>query len=182
MNGKLLAVGGVVALLLAGVGGAFVTGLGPFQAESSGEDISEFPMETTEATESDTTTTSAGDSDGGAASTPPFAFIVDSIEECGQTCRDVTSTLTNQQNSTADDITVYTRIYAGNSTGGDVVWEGSEHVGTLEANGSYTTTRRVDLSFGDAYAIEQADGWITIRTTVETADQTVMLSDQRKVT
>jgi len=184
MNGKLLAMGGVIALLLAGVGGAFVAGIGPFQAESSGEDISEFPTETAEATESDTTTTDTGDtgdSDGGAASTLPFAFTVDSIEECGQTCRDVTSTLTNQQNSTADDITVYTRIYAGNSTGGDVVWEGSEDVGTLEADGSYTTTRRVDLSFGDAYAIEQANGWITIRTTVETADQTVTLSDQRKV-
>ncbi len=57
MNGKLLAMGGVIALLLAGVGGAFVAGIGPFQAESSGEDISEFPTETADATESDTTTT-----------------------------------------------------------------------------------------------------------------------------
>ncbi|MDQ2071011.1 hypothetical protein RBH20_00525 [Haloarcula sp. H-GB4] len=181
MDGKLLAVIGIVVLLLAGVGGAFVTNLGPFQAESSGEDLSEFPTETTEATESDTAITDTGDSDGGAASTPPFAFTVDSIEECGRTCRDVTSTLTNQQNSTADDITVYTRIYAGNTTDGDVVWQGSEDVGTLEADGSYTTTRRVDLAFSDAYAIEQADGWITIRTTVETADQTVTISDQRDV-
>jgi len=166
-----------VALLLAGVGGAFVAGIGPFQAESSGDDPSEYPTATPEATETDT-----GGSDGGAASTPPFAFTVDAIEECSRTCRDVTSTLTNQQNSTAADITVYTRIYAGNSTdGGAVVWEGSEDVGTLEAEGSYTTTRRVDLSFGDAYAIDQADGWITIRTTVETADRTVTLSDQRKV-
>ncbi len=180
MNGKLLAVGGAVVLLLAGVGGAFVAGLGPFQAESSGQDLSEFPTETPD---SDTASTGDGtNADGGAASTPPFAFTVDSIEECGQTCRDVTSTLTNQQNSTAAEITVYTRIYAGNSTDdGDVVWEGSEDVGTLEADESYTTTRRVDLSFRDAYAIEQADGWITIRTTVETADRTVTLSDQRKV-
>ncbi|MUV50571.1 hypothetical protein [Haloarcula sp. CBA1122] len=180
MNGKLLAVGGAVVLLLAGVGGAFVAGLGPFQAESSGQDLSEFPTETPD---SDTASTEDGtNTDGGAASTPPFAFTVDSIEECGQTCRDVTSTLTNQQNSTVAEITVYTRIYAGNSTDdGDVVWEGSEDVGTLEADESYTTTRRVDLSFRDAYAIEQADGWITIRTTVETADRTVTLSDQRKV-
>jgi hypothetical protein len=182
MNRKLLAVGGVAVLLLAGVGGAFVAGVGPFQAERSGDAPSEYPTATTEATESDTATDDTGGSDGGAASTPPFAFTVDAIEECGRTCRDVTSTLTNQQNSTAEAVTVYTRIYAGNTTdGGDVVWEGSEDVGTLEAAGSYTTTRRVDLSFGDAYAIDQADGWITIRTTVETADRTVTLSDQRKV-
>jgi len=180
MNGKLLAVGGVAVLLLAGVGGAFVAGLGPFQAESSGEDISEFPTET--ASDDTATADDGSDADGGAASTPPFAFTVDAIEECGRTCRDVTSTLTNQQNSTAEDITVYTRIYAGNTTdGGDVVWEGSEGVGTLESEESYTTTRRVDLSFGDAYAIERADGWITVRTTVETADRSVTLSDQRKV-
>jgi hypothetical protein len=179
MNGKLLAVGGVAVLLLAGVGGAFVAGVGPFQTERSGEDISEFPTETPD---SDTSSTDdSSDSDGGAASTPPFAFTVDAIEGCGQTCRDVTSTLTNQQNSTAEDVTVYTRIYAGNSTDGDVVWEGTEDVGTLEAGGSYTTTRRVDLSYGDAFAIEQADGWITVQTTVETADRTVTFTEQRKV-
>ncbi|GGK67610.1 hypothetical protein [Haloarcula sebkhae] len=181
MDRKLLAVGGAFVLLIGGVGGAFVADLGPFQAESSGEDILEFPTETVEATESDTTTTDTDDSDGGAARTPPFTLSVDSIKECGRTCRDVTSTLANQQNSTAADVTVYTRIYAGNSTDGDVVREGSEDVGSLEAEGSYTTTRRVDLSFSDAYAIEQADGWITIRTTVETADRTVTLSDQREV-
>jgi len=185
MDGKLLAVGGVFVLLLAGVGGAFVAGLGPFQAESSGEDISEFPTETAPddtASDGDDTGTDGATADGGAASTPPFAFTVDAIEECSRTCRDVTSTLTNQQNTTAEDVTVYTRIYAGNSTDGDVVWEGSEDVGTLEADGSYTTTRRVDLSYGDAYAIEQEDGWITVQTTVETAERTVTLSEQRDVT
>ena len=186
MNDKLLAVGGISVLLLAGVVGAFVAGVGPFQAESSGEAISEYPTETTDdgtvsTDDAAVSTDDGGDSDGSAASTPPFAFTVDAIEECGRTCRDVTSTLANQQNSTAEDVTVYTRIYTGNSTDGDVVWEGSEDVGTLEAEGSYTTTRRVDLSFGDAYAIERADGWITVRTTVETADRTVTLSDQRKV-
>jgi len=182
MYEKSVAVFGVFLLLLSGGVAAYVTGTGPFQAASSGEDTSEFPTETTEAAESDTVDTDNTDSDGGAASTPPFAFTVDAIEECSRTCRDVTSTLTNQQNTTAADVTVYTRIYAGNSTDGDVVWEGSEDVGTLEADGSYTTTRRVDLSYGDAYAIEQEDGWITVETAVETADRTVTLTEQRDVT
>ncbi|MDT3436998.1 hypothetical protein [Haloarcula sp. 1CSR25-25] len=214
MNGKLLAVGGVLVLLLAGVGGAFVAGLGPFQGSSSSEDISEFPTATADGgtvsaddgtvsaddgtvsaddgtvsaddgtVSADDGTVSADDgtdSDGSAASTPPFAFTVDAIEECGQTCRDVTSTLTNQQNSTAEAVTVSTRIYAGNDTDGDVVWEGSEDVGTLEAGESYSTTRRVDLSFRDAYAIQRADGRITVRTTVETTDRTVTFTDRRTV-
>jgi len=179
MDGKLLAV--VVALLFAGVGGAFVAGLDASQAERSDEDTSEFSTATTEATESDTGPSDTGDSDGGVARIPPFAFTVDAIEGCGRTCRDVTSTLTNQQNSTAADVTVYTGIYAGNTTDGDVVWEGSEDVGTLEAGASYTTTRRVDLSFSDAVAIQRAGGWITIRTTIETADRTVTLTSRRKV-
>ncbi|GCF13399.1 hypothetical protein Harman_13340 [Haloarcula mannanilytica] len=181
MYEKSFALLGVFLLLLSGGGAAYVTGIGPFQAESSGDGISEFPTETTEVAETDA---AGGDSDpsaGGAASSPPFDFTVGAIEECGRTCRDVTSTLTNQQNSTAERITVYTRIYAGNTTDGDAVWEGSEDVGTLEADDSYTTTRRVDLSFGDAYTIERADGWITVQTTVETADRTVTLSEQRKV-
>ena len=194
MNGKLLAVGGVLVLLLAGVGGAFVAGLGPFQGSSSSEDISEFPTATADggSVSADDGSVSADDgtvsadggtvsADGGAASTPPFAFTVDAIEECGQTCRDVTSTLTNQQNSTAEAVTVSTRIYAGNDTDGDVVWEGSEDVGTLEAGESYSTTRRVDLSFRDAYAIQRADGRITVRTTVETTDRTVTFTDRRTV-
>ena len=193
MNGKLLAVGGVLVLLLAGVGGAFVAGLGPFQGSSSSEDISEFPTATADGgtvsaddgtVSADDGTVSADDgtdSDGSAASTPPFAFTVDAIEECGQTCRDVTSTLTNQQNSRAEAVTVSTRIYAGNDTDGDVVWEGSEDVGTLEAGESYSTTRRVDLSFRDAYAIQRADGRITVRTTVETNDRTVTFTDRRTV-
>lgn len=59
--------------------------------------------------------------------------------------------------------------------------DGTEDVGTLEAGGSYTVTRRVELSFGDAYAIDQEDGWIPIQTTVETADQTVTFTDQLQV-
>jgi hypothetical protein len=182
MNEKLVALVGVLLLLLSGGVAAYVTGTGPFQAASSGEDISAFPTETTEIAETAATDGDSDPSAGGAASSPPFDFTVGAIEECGRTCRDVTSTLTNQQNSTAESITVYTRIYAGNTTNGDAVWEGSEDVGRLEPDRSYTTTRRVDLSFGDAYAIEQADGWITVQTTVETADRTVTISEQRDVT
>lgn len=113
--------------------------------------------------------------------TPPFDFTIDAIEECGQTCRDVTSTLTNQQDTTAEDVTVYTRIFAGQGTDGDEIWRGTEDVGTLPADDSYTTTRQVDLSFSDGLKIENNDGWITVQTTVETADGTVTFTNERQV-
>ncbi|WP_336337522.1 hypothetical protein [Haloarcula brevis] len=168
-------------LLLAVVAGAVAVGTGPLQDAGEGTAV---PSETT-GSAADAggggDAEDGSDAEDGTAGTPPFGFTVGAIEECGRTCRDVTSTLTNRQNSTAADVTVATRIYAGNTTDGDVVWEGSEAVGTLAPAGSYTTTRRVDLSFGDAVAIRRAGGWITVRTTVETADRSVTLTSQRQV-
>ena len=54
-----------------------------------------------------------------ARSESPFGFVVDQIETCGETCRDVTTTPTNRQSTAASDVTVTTRIYAGNGTDGD---------------------------------------------------------------
>lgn len=181
MRGKLLAVGGVVALLLAGVAGAFITGFGPAPG-GSGDDVESFPTETgTAATESPTSGSTSGGETTATTATPPFGFTIDSIEQCGRTCRDVTSTLTNQQETTAEDVTVYTRIYVGNGTDGDVAWGGSEPVGTLESGESYTATRRVELSYSDALAVEQNGGWVTVQTTVQTSEQTLTFTEQRQV-
>jgi hypothetical protein len=144
----------------------------PFPTATPGDDGT-----ATGGSDSTETTTASGTS----TATPPFGFAIDSIEECGQTCRDVTSTLTNQQGTTAGNVTVYTRIFAGQGTDGDVIWRGSEDVGTLPAGDSYTTTRQVELSYADALKVENNDGWITVQTTVETADGTVTFSDERQV-
>jgi hypothetical protein len=195
MNVKLLAVVGVLSLVAAGVLGAFATGFGPAPGGDSGSDVESFPTATPAETaggdgagETATATTADGDGAGETATptattatTPPFTFSIDSIEECGRTCRDVTSTLTNRQDATAENVTVYTRVFVGNGTDGDVVWEGSEPVGTLDAGESYTATRRVELSYSDALTIQQSGGWITVQTTVQTDDRTVTFSDQRQV-
>jgi hypothetical protein len=184
VDGKLLAFVGVLLVVLAGVVGALVTGVGPLpsgeaQAGADG-DAEPFPT----ATPAAGSTGDGGDGDGTTATatpTPPFDLAIDAIEECGQTCRDVTSTLTNQQDTTARNVTVYTRIFVGNGTGGDVAWQGRERVGTLEAGGTATATRRVDLSYSEALAVQRNGGWITVQTTVETADRTVTFSDRRQV-
>lgn len=112
-----------------------------------------------------------------------FTLVVDNVESCGTTCRDVTTTMTNAGDASASDISVRTTLFAGNSTDeSDQVWEGTEDVGTLAAGESYTTTKRVQLSWGEAYAVQQADGWVTIRTTIRTAEGTVTLTERRNVT
>ena len=173
------AVAGVAVLfvVLAGVGAAFVFGVGPAPGGDDAE-LTDFP-----------TATPASSGDGGAAgtataaSTPPFDFGIERIERCGRTCRDVTVSLSNLQREAAEDVTVYTRMYAGqdNTAEEDLVWSGKEAVGTLEAGGTHTATKRVELSLSEGLTVENRDGWVTVLTTVQTADRTVTYRESRQV-
>jgi len=106
-----------------------------------------------------------------------FAYTVDTIEKCGQTCRDVTATITNDGNETATSVTVETNIY----TDGDLIWEGGEEIGTLEAGAEYTSTQRVELSYGDAAKVEDNNGWITIETIVRFDGGQEVITEERQV-
>ena len=165
MNTKLL--GALVVLVVGGAAvGAVMTGFGPAPGGDSGT-----PAPTPESTGTvyDGSGGSDSTSDGSTTteSAPPFSFGIDSIEECGRTCRDVT---------------VYTQIYAGNSTSSDdQVWSGTEEVGSMEAGGSHTSTNRVELTFTEAREVQNKGGWITVVTTVETAETTVSFKDRRQV-
>ena len=175
---------GLIALLVVGTvaGLAFGVGPAPGGADSS-EDLDDFPTATDSgSTDSSTQDGESSDGETRAASSAPFAFSIDQIEECGTTCRDVTVTLYNQQSERAENVTVYTRIYAGNSTAeDDRVWQGKADVGGVNAESSVTDTRRVSLSYADGYAVEQNDGWITIVTVVQSDDETVRFEEQRDV-
>lgn len=177
MNRKYVIGGIIVVVIIAvGIGAALYTGVGPAPGGTSGggDTIEDFPT----ATESDS---GAGTTDPSA--TPPFTFTVDTIEECGTTCRDVTATLTNNQNDTATNVIVYTRIFAGedNTETNDLVWEGKNEIGTLASGASITTTERVELSLQDARKIDQNDGWITIQTTVDSDETRVTFKDSDQV-
>ncbi|MFC7202134.1 hypothetical protein ACFQJC_01295 [Haloferax namakaokahaiae] len=187
----------VFVLVVAGVGASFVAGVGPFAtgASADGQSADDFPTQTAAASggsggsstggDAGTNSSSDGSTDGGtnSESTPPYRFSIKQIEECGQTCRDVTSSVTNRQDEKATGVTVYSRIFVGNSTDpDDVVWRGSEDVGSLSAGESYSTTKRVELSYSEAFAVQQAGGWITVQTTIETDDQTLTYKERRDVT
>jgi hypothetical protein len=127
---------------------------------------------------------SAGSGDGSAEAgePPPYDLDVLGTERCGNTCRDVTVRLTNNRNATAEDVTVRTSIYAGNTTGENArVWSGRNEVGTLDAGGSTTATARVSLSYFEAIDVKRKGGWVTIVTTVESAETTRSFRERRQV-
>lgn len=183
MRPRLVSLGALVALFLVGVAAVFVIGGVP--TLDDGSDAGSSPAETPvfgdasrgEGSASNPTLTGAPDE----TTLPPFAFSIDAVEPCGWTCRDVTSTMTNQQGTAARDVTVFARISVGEAEGGNVVWEGTETVGTLEAGESYTVTRRVQLSYGEGFDVQRHGGWVTVQTTVRTADRTVTVTEQRQV-
>lgn len=164
----------VVVVVALSLGVALYTGVGPAPGGESGDDIETFPTE--DAGDDGSVTTTSSD-------TPPFTFTIDDIEDCGSTCRDVTATLDNNQNDTATDVTVYTRIFSGenNTETDDMVWEGKEEAGDMEPGESYTTTKRVELSLQEARQVDQANGWITILTTVQSDETTVTFQDSKQV-
>ena len=171
-----VALGGVLVavLLLAGIGMAAFTGGDPVHRDDPGDTMSTVPTETPP----DDGNPSVDTDDA-----PPFSLTIDEVDECGQTCRDVTATLHNDQTDTANRVIVSIAIYAGEDSTDedDLVWEGSVDVGTLEAGASYTTTERVELSYWDSLAVSRNDGWITIHTTVESDERTVTFRDSEQV-
>ncbi|MFC7098066.1 hypothetical protein [Halobaculum marinum] len=187
----ILAVLAIVGVVAVGGAAAFVAGIGPLGDLGGGgsDTVTETPQSTGTVYDDagadgsgDAAADSASAGDDDTNSLPPYTFAVQSIEQCGQTCRDVTVRLDNNRNETATGVSVFTRIYAGNSTDqGDMVWEGKRDVGAMDAGGSTTETSRVELSFSEAYQVQQADGWITIVTTIESDDVTITFRERRDV-
>lgn len=182
---RALTIGLALVVLLGVAGGAAVIA---FDDGPTADLVSDDDGSTTDGAGADESDGSGGsdgaDSDGETSATPgttadetPFDFDVDEIESCGNTCRDVTATLSNDGTRTVESVEVETKIY----TDGDLVWEGTESIGTLEAGGSHSSTRRVDLSYRDAMKIQGNDGWITIETVVRFEDGKTVFTDERQV-
>jgi hypothetical protein len=173
----------LVVVVAVGILGAAVLGVGPIPSDpppnggaTTGDSTGDDPV--AGGTGSDGG--DAGGSSENATATPepaPFGFQIDSIEECGTTCRDVTATLTNQRGSSASDVTATTRIYVKE----DKIWQGSEEIGRLDAGESATTTKRVEIGYFDAAKIQNNGGYVTVETTITTAEGSYTFSGRRKV-
>lgn len=185
----------VVALLVVASGAAIIAGVVPLPGDD-GPDVppptptADLPGDGTEPPRDGTTTPGAatgtppsGDPDATATPVAEFRIEVRNVEQCGTTCRDVTLALTNVGTASASGVSASVTLFAGNSTAeGDAVWTGDEDVGDLAAGGTFTTTRRVSLSFSEAFAVQQANGWVTIETTIRTDGRTVTFTERRNVT
>lgn len=138
------------------------------------------PTETAASGATDTATataTASGDNE-------PFSFAIREITQCGDTCRDISAAVTNEQSSDASDVTTFTEIYAGNETTSDAkIYENEQSVGAIPAGETTTTTQRVEFSLTEAVQIRDNGGWITIVTKITDADgDTVTVTQRRDVT
>jgi hypothetical protein len=180
MKAKSLAIGAVVLLVVVGgVVGAFSLGVIPAPGGGSSSGGGDEPATETFSDTVVVEETSTEDASG-TETQPPFSFVIDNIEKCGETCRDVTATITNNQNETATGVKVRSEIYTGDNYD-NKIWEGTSDVGELPGGESYTDTKRVELGALDAYAVQQNDGEIVIKTYVVTDDGTSVFKDERDV-
>lgn len=110
-----------------------------------------------------------------------FAFTIDRVEECGDSCRRVTATVTNNRSAPATNVTLDLDLYAGNRTSGDPLWNGTERIGSLESGESVTVQREVELSTRQAVAIGTRDGWITLEAVVRSDETAETIRKRRNV-
>lgn len=88
------------------------------------------------------------------------------LTECGSTCREVTTTLTNTGSTDATTVHVSVTVSAGET----LVWETDEVIGQLAAGAGVTRTHRVEVDLGTALALQETGGEMTIETLI-TSDQ-----------
>lgn len=173
-----------VAVVLLAVGGAGVLFVGDL---SPGETLDPGTGHATTVGGSDSEDGQTDDDSGGSAATTTesstgdgstgYAFTIEKIEKCGDTCRDVTARLANTGQETRQNVRVTTKVYAD----GDLLWTGNESVGTLQPDESHTSTKRVKLSYWEAMKIKNNDGYVTIVTVVRSDSGTTRFEERRKV-
>ena len=112
----------------------------------------------------------------------PFVPELENMEKCGETCREATVALQNKMNVDAENVVVYVRLYAGDSTDSeDVVWGENRELGTLGAGEVYRETETVDLSPQQANKVRETDGVVTAKATVESDQATATFVERDDV-
>jgi hypothetical protein len=112
----------------------------------------------------------------------PFVPELENMEKCGETCREATVALQNKMNVDAENVVVYVRLYAGDSTDSeDVVWGENRELGTLGAGEVYRTTESVDLTPQQANKVRETDGVVTAKATVESDQATATFVERDDV-
>jgi len=163
---------GATLVVFLGVGGvAFATGVAP------GIGLVDDSTETVDGRDEPLSPENASelvDMDGTDAA---FQFGIDSVEECGISCRNATGTLTNDGTAPATNVTVETNVHAD----GELLWSGREDVGRLKPGETYTSTQRIELPLDKVQSVQANDGAVTIQTIVRFAEGTDVFTAERTV-
>jgi len=111
------------------------------------------------------------------SSNATFAFTIDNVSNCGQTCRLLNSTVRNELDRAAENVTLHIQIF----TEDEGVWEGTTQVGDLESSESATSTTRIEVSPRNGLAIQQNDGNVTIVTDVRATNASQQFTHEDNV-
>jgi len=113
---------------------------------------------------------------------PPFVPELENMEECGETCREATVALQNNMNADAENVVVYVRLHAGDSTDSDdVVWAENRNIGTLAPGEVYRETETVDLTPQQANKVREKGGVVTAKATIESEQATATFVERDNV-
>ena len=112
----------------------------------------------------------------------PFVPELENMEECGETCREATVALQNKMSVDAENVVVYVRLYAGDSTNSeDVIWGENRELGTLGAGEVYRETETVDLTPQQANKVRETEGVVTAKATIESDQATATFVERDNV-
>ncbi|MFB6179600.1 MAG: hypothetical protein ABEI77_07755 [Halorientalis sp.] len=151
-----LAVGGIVVVVAAGIGGAVALGVVPTDSNS--------PPQVNE--------TSSGNS------SQAFVFEVNGTEKCGKQCRRMTVTVANTGDVAAENVTLDMDVYAGKA---DPVWEGTHAVGRLGAGTGKSMQLTITVDDEGYHQIVSNFGKVTLQTTVESRNASNSFEDTHNV-
>jgi len=145
-------VGVVGAVVVVGVGAAFVFGLVP--GGGGGDDVAP----------------PAGDEETNDSETVALNFTIHGRSECGLTCRRVNATVTNTGNDSVENVRLrhelFTRMQ--NGTADRRVWNGTVEPGAIAANETVVSQFEITVSGSDGLAL-QNDGGILYSTAITPA-------------
>jgi hypothetical protein len=175
----------VVFLGVAGAGVLFVGG-SDLGGDFGGSDATDAPSATvsSQTTVAESASDTVRETNEQNDETPPttttdseYAFTIERVENCGNTCRDVTARLTNSGGEPRENVRVATTVLAD----GEMLWSGNETVGTLASGQSHVSTERVEVGFSGGLQLRANDGYVTIVTEVRSENGTTRFSERRKV-
>lgn len=169
---RLLTLGAVLLVLVSGAGGAVASDAveSPSASESTGT------SQAVDAERSGSNPAQVGNVN--QSENLRFDFQIQKVERCGLTCRDVTVTATNTQDTTARNVEFVTKMYAGD---GDAVWTGNETFERVEPGETKTVTKRVNFGLLDAAEVRQNGGFVTAETNVTWDSGNESFTERRKV-